>query len=500
MLTILHGDALSQLPKIESESVQMVCTSPPYFGLRDYGVEGQLGLERTPEEYVARLVEIFREVRRVLRADGTAWLNLGDSYAGSGRGTNGDGSADILNSAKQRSNTGANLDMHDKRVEAGAIGRYWVAPPPGMKPKDLIGIPWSVAEALRGPYYTGRIKAERDRAWMAAMIDGEGSICGFEHERKDGGGIRTGINLCITNSNTALLDEAQRIFPASRAEHCTPGDGHLGLVPTWRWLVNGAENKALFLREIYPYLIAKRQQAIIGYTMACLMMDAKRLGKTDQAQAVREKRSLLMRLLSQTNHAQTVDIPSWCTEPPDCYEPGWYLRSDIIWSKPNPMPESVADRPTKAHEYIFLLSKSARYYFDQDAVKEQQQPCSADRTKYTFDGARARLGQARINGKDTMRGDQLVPADGLRNIRSVWHVATQPYPDAHFATYPPALITPCILAGSKAGDVVLDPFAGSGTTGKVAIELGRRAILIEPKAEYVAMIERRCKTTIGLPI
>lgn len=372
MLTLLHGDALTQLKTLETESVQTCVTSPPYWGLRDYGtgqwiggesecehrvrenhnaagtstlqggkktvhhaqegfreecprcgairVDVQIGLEKTPEAYAAALVDVFREVKRVLRSDGTLWLNLGDSYAASGKGGNPEHSqwSGFVGSAGRESSAKTN----------GSNGRP--KPPLGMKPKDLVGIPWMVAFALRAD--------------------------------------------------------------------------------------------------------------------------------------------------------------------------GWYLRSDIIWSKPNPMPESVTDRPTKSHEYIFLLAKSQKYYFDQDAVKEQQQPCSAERTKYTFDGARARLGQARINGQDIMRGDQLVLADGLRNIRSVWHVATQPYPDAHFATYPKQLITPCILAGSKAGDTVLDPFAGSGTTGKVAIELGRKAVLIEPKAEYVEMIERRCKTTIGLPL
>jgi DNA modification methylase len=161
---------------------------------------------------------------------------------------------------------------------------------------------------------------------------------------------------------------------------------------------------------------------------------------------------------------------------------GWFLRSDIIWSKPNPMPESVTDRPTKSHEYLFLLSKSQRYYYDHEAVKEPaawerwgKQTCKKD-----YRGIKPidmnSLGERRKSG---------------RNCHSVWEVTTKPYHDAHFATFPPDLITPCILAGSALDSLVLDPFAGSGTVGKVCHDLGRRALLIEPKPEYVEMIKRR---------
>lgn len=275
MYQILHGDALLKLAEVESESVQTCVTSPPYWGLRNYGVDGQLGLEKTPEEYVGKLVEIFREVRRVLRKDGTLWLNLGDSYAGGGFC----GSENAL-AGKQGTNRGSR----------NMIGRPLKH---GLKPKDLIGIPWRAALALQSD--------------------------------------------------------------------------------------------------------------------------------------------------------------------------GWYLRSDIIWSKSNPMPESITDRPTKSHEYIFLLARSRAYYYDYAAIKEPA-----------------------VNGKEKWR-----------NKRSVWNVTAQPYREAHFATFPPDLIKPCILAGAPVGGVVLDPFTGSGTTGKVAIELGRSAILIELKAEYISMIKRRCSTAMA---
>lgn len=311
MLTILHGDALTQLKTLESESVQTCVTSPPYWGLRDYGVEGQLGLEKTPEAYVAALVDVFREVRRVLRKDGTIWVNLGDSYAGN-RGNTAD-KPGFDNKAS--GNNGADFNHGGAGV------------PDGLKPKDLCMIPARVALALQAD--------------------------------------------------------------------------------------------------------------------------------------------------------------------------GWYLRSDIIWAKPNPMPESVTDRPTKSHEYIFLLSKSARYYYDAEAIKELPSGNS-------HGGGRENATRKTwlTHGASSHRGLATAEPSGQegRNRRSVWTVSTFHFSEAHFATFPPKLIEPCILAGAPIGGVVLDPFAGSGTTGKVAIELGRKAILIEPKAEYVEMIERRCKTTIGLPL
>lgn len=281
---IHHGDCLEVLRGLPPESVQTCITSPPYWGLRDYGVEGQLGLEATPEEYTARIVEVFREVRRVLRDDGTLWLNLGDSYTSGGRGGGMGGEA----GKKQRSNHGALLGPNK--------------PPPGLKPKDLVGIPWRTAFALQAD--------------------------------------------------------------------------------------------------------------------------------------------------------------------------GWYLRSDIIWSKPNPMPESVTDRPTKAHEYIFLMTKNQRYYYDADAISESA-VCHGSR-----------------RSTDNPTGE-------TRNRRTVWQVTTQPYPEAHFATYPEALVLPCVLAGSPAGGTVLDPFAGSGTTGVVALKQGRQFVGIELNPEYAKLAERRIRESVG---
>lgn len=289
---IILGDCLQSMQSLKEKSINCCVTSPPYFGLRDYGVDGQIGLEQTPEEYVAKMVEVFREVRRVLRDDGTLWLNIGDSYANGGRKTR----------------------DHDSKLPA----RHLSTRPDdgdGVKPKDLIGIPWMLAFALRAD--------------------------------------------------------------------------------------------------------------------------------------------------------------------------GWYLRQEIIWHKPNPMPESVKDRCTKAHEQIFLLTKSPRYYFDSEAMKEDAVKGAAGSTFNKGKTADHQLGRS----SDKERVD-----DGKRNRRSVWSVATRPYKGAHFATFPPALIEPCILAGCPVDGVVLDPFGGSGTTAGVAIKNGRSAILCELNPDYAEMVAERVRS------
>jgi DNA modification methylase len=329
-IKLLNGDCRSILPTLPSESVHCVVCSPPYFGLRDYGTAGQIGLEATPDAYVAEIVAVFREVRRVLRNDGTLWLNLGDSYAsnpGSGYAAGKFGTLGDTPSTESRRQSGSGTFRAPQRVN-------------GLKPKDLLGIPWMVAFALRAD--------------------------------------------------------------------------------------------------------------------------------------------------------------------------GWYLRQDIIWSKPNPMPESVRDRCCKAHEYLFLLCKSARYHFDQEAISEGIADASIARLSQDIEGQR---GSDRVPGKtngpmkavgslhmrETSRNDGErwreaeggVAARGRRTKRSVWEVATQPFALAHFATFPPALIEPCILAGCPRDGTVLDPFAGAGTTGLVADRLGRNAILIELNASYADMSKRR---------
>jgi len=317
---VIIGDALEQLKTLPDGSVNCCVTSPPYFGLRDYGHDGQIGLEASPEAFVAKLVDVFREVRRVLRNDGTCWVNLGDSYSGSGRGDNPNG--------KQSTNAGT-------RFKPPTSGQTF-----GIGAKQLFGIPWRVAFALQAD--------------------------------------------------------------------------------------------------------------------------------------------------------------------------GWILRQDIIWHKPNPMPESVRDRCTKSHEYIFLFAKQQRYYFDQESIKVPLKEASVARLMQDVENQE---GSGRVPGKTNGKmkavrfgGNKQCPGTrlqsgkewnptmiigGMANKKSVWTVPTRGYKGAHFATFPPQLISPCILAGCPAGGTVLDPFGGSGTTGQVAKSLGRNAILIELNHAYKQLIDDR---------
>ena len=261
---VLVGDALDRLAELPSGLFRTIVTSPPYWGLRDYGIQGQIGAEMNVSEYISNLVTVFREARRTLASDGTLWVNIGDSYTSGGR-------------------TWRDEDMKNK----GRAMSYRAPTPPGLKPKDLVGVPWKLAFALQAD--------------------------------------------------------------------------------------------------------------------------------------------------------------------------GWYLRSDLIWNKPNCQPESVKDRPTRSHEYVFLLSKSERYFYDAQAIQEP----ALDHSKK------------------------------LKNRRSVWNINTEPYSGAHFAVYPRALARLCVAAGSRPGDKVLDPFLGSGTTGVVCNELERQCTGIEINEEYAALARRR---------
>jgi len=297
---LLSGDVKKVLKGLDPESVQCVVTSPPYWGLRDYGVDGQLGLEETPEEFVENMVDVFREVKRVLRTDGTVWMNLGDTYGKQvGKGFNTheeDGSGNRVTEMQEK--------YGDIKVKTG------------LPSKNLVGIPWRVALALQAD--------------------------------------------------------------------------------------------------------------------------------------------------------------------------GWILRSDIIWHKPNPMPESVKDRPTKSHEYIFLLTKSQKYYYDHEAIKEKGVlPAGVKGAK----GSAERFGTNLVNS----RPPEYKIYDGTRNKRTVWPITTKPYPEAHFATFPEEIPEICIKAGTKTGDLVLDPFIGSGTTCAVASRLGRNSIGIDLNEEYLKLARKRLR-------
>ncbi len=300
MEKILCGDALEQLRTLEAESVHTCVTSPPYYNLRDYGAAGQIGMEDTPEEYLDKLVDVFREVRRVLRQDGTLWVNIGDSYA-------------TRSGPQPPANT---------RNTCGHTAKHR---PSGYKYKDLVGIPWLLAFALRAD--------------------------------------------------------------------------------------------------------------------------------------------------------------------------GWYLRQDLIWHKTNAMPESVRDRCTKAHEYIFLLSKSAHYYFDAEAIRE---PCGTKGNARTFRGGGAYTGGRSFQNSALVEREShgnSANNTGGRNKRSVWSIATGRFKAAHYATFPERLVEPCILAGCPEGGVVLDPFAGSGTTGVVAKRLRRNFVGVEINPDYLQMATDRIAAT-----
>jgi DNA modification methylase len=309
---ILVGDCIEKLQEVPAGSVQCVVTSPPYYGLRDYGDPRQIGIEDTPGQYVARIVEAARAVRRVLRDDGTFWLNLGDS-------------------------------QYNYRPGSGEL-----------------------------------------------------------------------VKQTISSSAQDL-----------------------------------------------PQQCARRANKLAGF---------------------KEKDKLL--IPERTVIALHAD--------------GWYVRDEIVWAKPNPMVESVTDRTTRAHEFIYMLTKKPDYYYDHDAIKE---PYTEPMNRWGGQKLVAN-GQSSWDegtGQMTYRDRDMRPDPNGRNKRSVWTVATSPYPGLHFATYPPDLIKPCILAGSRVGDTVLDPFAGRGTTGLVAIELARNCILIELNPKYAAMCELSVNITPGFP-
>ena len=386
--TIKVMDCLEGLKNLPDNCVQCCVTSPPYWRLRDYGVRGQIGLEETPEEYMGKLVAIFDQVQRVLRKDGTLWLNLGDTYNAYKAGTGESAFAGFT----QR-------PVHHRGLLAS-----------GVKVKDLIGIPWMIAFALRQPHFQCR--------------------------------------------------------------HCSA----VAHGSQWGHFPDG--------RLICPNCGESRGETV--------------------------------------------------------YRAGWYLRQDLIWHKPNPMPESVQDRCTKSHEYIFLLTKLPRYYFNQQAIKEPIRQSSVQRylqdiehqkgsdrvpgktngpmkARFPGIGRQPRPG-IDVNGGNQAKGHIPMSGDGqgikghsgyfkangqltgggLANKRSVWTVATHPFKQSHFATFPEVLIVDCIKAGSREGDTVLDPFTGAGTTALVAGCLNRHFIGFELNPRYAAIAKERLKKRLGM--
>lgn len=452
-IRIITADVFEGLAQLQDESVHCVVCSPPYWALRDYGVEGQIGLEPTYQEHVDTIVRVFREVRRVLRADGTVWLNYGDSYATS---ANGRSAAETKAAGKD------DRTFRDKPFSTvqGVL-----------KPKDLIGMPWRIARALQEPYYTGRIKRIEDRVWLAAMIDAEG--CMFIHRRKAGQNIggapyiradgtvtdyrRTqdsfSPGLEVANTSLAVVERCKEIVGLGSVCSQSPEQNSRRKQTIYRWHLRATECRNL-IREVYPFLVAKRQQARI---LIAFPPSGERASAAHAA------------LMSLHNGEPTdVDFP----EPKSMFEPGWYLRSDVIWSKLNPMPESIKDRPTKAHEYVFLLSKSETYYYDSEAIRETASfENVAGKTPGNWDTSLGMGGHGTINraGREKYRKANSTnashvpgasphtqlhragqPREALsRNKRSVWTIPTAPFPEAHFATFPPELPETCIKASTS---------------------------------------------------
>jgi len=391
------------------------------------------------------MVEVFREVRRVLKNEGTCWMNLGDSYAAGGNGGHVKGEY-----------------FHGHTRRGGDFTGKAKKSPKGLKPKDLVGIPWRVALALQAPYTDWQIKTEAMRAWVAGIVDGEGCITIIKTKSSHSESLSfppiVQVRMCDREPLDRLVDVVgskigkAQMPPSHYANHQRE---------SWQWKVV-SEQAATVISEIYPYLTCKRRQAIVAWNHQQFRSNR---GNQKRARGALEKEQLCKKLINDLNQRKEVDLPSWMIEPIKKSEPGWYLRQDCIWSKPNPMPESATDRCTKAHEYLFLLTKRAKYYFDADAIAEPCVESNASRPRMgqgpNTQYAQKRAGKHRQTDKQAA-GHRIVenvakarsngaphdnPFGETHNKRSVWQIPTQPYPDAHFATMPEKLVEPCIRAG-----------------------------------------------------
>lgn len=460
-LTIHRGDALQFLRTLPAESVHCCVTSPPYWGLRDYGVAGQLGLEPTPEEYVARMVEVFREVRRVLRGDGTCWMNLGSSYFGGGNGSGG-------SFAKERpgwsvfGDNGPTQSLSPPRVPAcGTDGKALQGSLDDGHACPDCGGELTACSPIHLRRISGNAQPSEQVEPQPSQKDHDTShadCASSSHSASDPCALDSTI---VSSSRSALVGIAPEV-PVLESQSARPTSG-AGVQSS----LDSSAYTSGIAQSDHPS--AFRTPGRVFVCMAC--------GYSTRAHPAFKPKDM-------------VPIP-WMVAMA-LQADGWWLRQDIIWHKPNPMPESVTDRCTKAHEYVFLLAKSERYFYDAEAVAE---PCAPEawhnsdfRRKRNFD-IHPTTGGGERNSRET-----------TRNRRSVWTIPTAPYRGAHFATFPPDLVKPCVLAGCPVGGTVLDPFAGSGTTGRVALELGRHAVLIELNPEYIELIRQRCSMTPGLAL
>lgn len=430
-LTLYHGDALAVARELPDRAVDCIVSSPPYYALRDYGDPGQYGLEDTPADYVEHLRALFFELRRVLAADGTCWLVLGDSYS---------------------SRKGAAADD-----------------------KNLMGMPWRVARALQQPQYVGKIHNEADRAWLAAMVDGEGCIAMHRRMSEERKRPTFAPVVQVANTNLGLLERCQQVAGVGTISHSDRGRNRR----IYRWCVMSNQARQL-LRELYPHLIAKQPQARAAVAASCGG------GRWGESSPGAERAWLEIKAL---NKGGTHD-GGWPV-PASMFTPGWILRNAIIWSKPNTMPESVTDRLASRYEHVFLFAKQQRYFFDLDAIREAHSPITLDRSARSERkpySARGRSGMAKVPGLGAYgaisAGRRTLNEAGA-NPGDVWSVPTEKFPGAHFAVYPVALAQRAISAGCKPGGVVCDPFNGSGTTGLAAQKTGHHYIGIDISRDYL---------------
>jgi DNA modification methylase len=507
---IYTGDCLKILPTLDAESVQCCVTSPPYWGLRDYGVEGQLGLEKTPEEYVAKMVDVFREVKRLLRNDGVLWLNLGASYAGGGGFCPTAPSTETSKSGKYGT-TGALIKgraLSDKfairspllqRVPACGNGdrEFQDSQVAGRAYPDSCDERKAETQNHHGrSVHNGQSSSQGGPPILQTAHDNEHSDCGQEPLAASLFGVQEST---IWQSSCRPLDACDLEATALTSQKLTAASSHDFQESERKTVCTSGTSQML------PPLVV-RTVGKESFFSACGSPSCKGIGRCGLCWCSLTIPSLNVKPKDEINIPHLVAMALQAD--------GWFLRQTIIWAKPNPMPESVTDRCTKAHEYIFLLTKSARYFYDAEAVKEPLQDSSITRlmqniedqegsyrvpgkTNGPMKAVRAREkgnGESAVDTKMRGHGSHCGTYFGGRNRRSVWTITTKPFKEAHFATFPPEIPEICIKAGSKMGDTILDPFSGAGTTGNVAERLGRKYIGIELNPTYSEMGEKRIDT------
>lgn len=510
-VTLWHGDSLEVLSELPNQSVNCCVTSPPYFGLRDYGIEGQYGLESSPAEYVETMRALFADVRRVLADDGTLWLNIGDSY-----------------SAKRT----YQVDGTISRRGAQGVSRPYDTTD-DRPAKNLLGIPWRVAFALQDDdsadiyellpgvpadvraravehLETCRTKIPSEHASTAASTRSDGVkptpsdtpsvvLPGTQQTATNSASTAGATTNSTASKKSSAPSEATSVaiaasdsLPCSTTEASSPS-------------VGAAENGvSTFSRSTTSTAVGTRTEqnsakptSTSGST--CVESPTPTVSASSATTAtaqsagmarVRTPKSVTVRLLR-------AEIPEGDLEHYRLVKQDrWILRNDVIWAKPNAMPESVTDRLATKHEHLFMFAKSRRYWFDLDPIRDEYSEASLARYAYEFQQEGATY-QAQVKRGAHLRDGGKIEANHQgKNPGDVWSIPTQPYPDAHFAVMPQALASRAIQAGCKPGGTVLDPFSGSGTTGLAAAKHGRRYVGIDLNAEY---LELSLKTRLSQP-